>query len=267
MKFGPLLIALLFFAPPAAVLAQSGTGVSKGVVEDWSEVRAAGTRATLQAFIRRWPEEPLYIALAERILEDMPIDPPIAEIAPTALRAPLPLASPQLFVQLRPSLPAPDLPARRAVLPLSFPLSAIPAPPRVDLSPPLAGTQADAALEFLQFTIDLQLDAKTNLEDAINSYYTERILFYNNDWTRTQVISDKRGFFARWPERSYEFIPGKTVVACENDLCRIEAEMLFEARSPARQAVSAGRAQFSYIVNMRDIPLIQLESSTVLERF
>ncbi len=266
MKFGPLLFVALLFATPKALLAQVDPA-PKGVVEAWSEARAAGTRATLEAFIERWPAEPLYIALAERILQDLPIDPPITEIAPTILRAPLPLNPPQPFIREQPILPRADTPARRAALSPLPPLLAIPNPPRIDLSPPSATTQADAALEFLQFTIDIQLRPETDLAEVINTYYTPRINFYGNDWTRAQVINDKRGFFSRWPERRYEFIPDKTTIDCVDNLCSIEAEMTFYAYSPARQATSSGRALFSYIVDMRETPLIQAESSTVLERF
>lgn len=48
-------------------------GVIKGVIEEWAFVQNSRSRVVLNAFISKWGDEPLYVALAQEILEGLPI--------------------------------------------------------------------------------------------------------------------------------------------------------------------------------------------------
>lgn len=47
-------------------------GQIKGVIEEWAFVQASKSRVVLNAFINKWSEEPLYVALAQEILQSLP---------------------------------------------------------------------------------------------------------------------------------------------------------------------------------------------------
>ena len=48
-------------------------GQIKGVIEEWAFVKNSRSRVVLGAFINKWADEPLYIALAQEILEGLPV--------------------------------------------------------------------------------------------------------------------------------------------------------------------------------------------------
>ncbi len=47
-------------------------GQIKGVIEEWAFVQASKSRVVLNAFIAKWGDEPLYVALAQEILNGLP---------------------------------------------------------------------------------------------------------------------------------------------------------------------------------------------------
>lgn len=47
-------------------------GLIKGVIEEWAFVQGSKSRVVLNAFISKWGEEPLYVALAQEILNGLP---------------------------------------------------------------------------------------------------------------------------------------------------------------------------------------------------
>lgn len=48
-------------------------GQIKGVIEEWAFVQNSKSRVVLNAFINKWADEPLYVALANEILEGLPV--------------------------------------------------------------------------------------------------------------------------------------------------------------------------------------------------
>ncbi len=268
------LLLTVFLSAPALAEQHSPPAQGKGVVEEWSALQNAPSRAAAQAFIDKWTEEPLYRALALALLETLPEGGGALAPAPALIEQ----MEPPLAGQPLPDTEVQTLPAPPDQVVLTPPEAVSPQqdtqpapPPLVDKAPAPkpdeTGTEEQAALAFLLFTIDLLSQPETDLRAAVETYYTDRIRFYGNDWSQAQVIADKRGFFARWPVRRYEPLPDKTTITCENNICAIESEMIFTAESPARQARSRGRALFNYVVDMRGTPLIALETSEVLERF
>jgi hypothetical protein len=58
-------------------------GQIKGVIEEWAFVQSSKSRVVLNAFIRKWAEEPLYVALAQEILDSLPSAETTPEVQPT----------------------------------------------------------------------------------------------------------------------------------------------------------------------------------------
>jgi len=75
-------------------------GQIKGVIEEWAFVQNSKSRVVLNAFIAKWSEEPLYVALAQEILATLPA------LAPTTQTA--------LLVPERTVAPVPDTSAQQA---------------------------------------------------------------------------------------------------------------------------------------------------------
>ncbi|NOR61241.1 MAG: hypothetical protein GQ535_01955 [Rhodobacteraceae bacterium] len=75
-------------------------GQIKGVIEEWAFVQNSKSRVVLNAFINKWGGEPLYVALAQEILESLPViqasnDTQTAFVVPERTTAPVPDTSAQ----------------------------------------------------------------------------------------------------------------------------------------------------------------------------
>ena len=73
----------------------SDDGQIKGVIEEWAFVQNSKSRVVLNAFIKKWSDEPLYVALAQEILDSLPViqasnDTQTAFVVPERTTAPLP---------------------------------------------------------------------------------------------------------------------------------------------------------------------------------
>ncbi|MBL1435340.1 MAG: caspase family protein [Rhodobacteraceae bacterium] len=74
---------------------RSDDGQIKGVIEEWAFVQGSKSRVVLNAFISKWGEQPLYVALAQEILGSLPALQPAAEaqtafVVPERTVAPVP---------------------------------------------------------------------------------------------------------------------------------------------------------------------------------
>lgn len=202
-------------------------GQIKGVIEEWAFVQNSRSRVVLNAFISKWPEEPLYVALAQEILDGLPIVQ--ANAAPPAILAP-----------------------ERTV-------AAVPEPTN--------SAQAARALSFASLNIRYWSQNAPNIESGIAAFYADEVSYYDKEFTAAQVAADKIDFIARWPVRAYDLDEKNTIVFCEDDFCDIEAEVVFFAHSNARGATSRGLALFSYTIDMEGEPAIIYETSTIIERY
>ena len=200
-------------------------GQIKGVVEEWAFVKNSSSRLVLNAFIQKWSDEPLYVALAQEILDSLP-----------------------------------ETQARNTSTTVLTPVR--PAPPVVE-----DDALAVAALNFVRLNIRYWSQNTANVATGVDAFYAEQIHFYGKEWTREQVMADKADFMQRWPVRAYDIDENNTRVSCTDNLCAVEAKIVFFAHSQARADTSRGLAQFSYVVDMSGDPRIVSETSAVLERY
>lgn len=202
-------------------------GLIKGVIEEWAFVQGSKSRVVLNAFINKWPNEPLYLALAQEILDGLPevqasVEPQTAFVVPERTAAP-----------------------------------AVP-----DTS--LLETQA---MNFVQLNIRYWSQNEPDVTAGMRAFYADEITFYDKDWTQAQVMADKASFIERWPVRAYDIDEDNTTVTCEDGFCDVDAEVVFFAHSPERGDTSRGLALFFYTIDMEGEPAIIFETSEVIERF
>ncbi len=206
---------------------RSDDGQIKGVIEEWVFVQGSKSRVVLNAFISKWGEETLYVALAQEILDDLPVvqastDTQTTFVVPERTDAPTVPDTSQLETR---------------------------------------------AMNFVQLNIRYWSQNRPDVAAGMRAFYADEITFYGKDWTQAQVLADKAGFIERWPVRAYDIDENKTTVTCEDGFCDIEAEVVFFAHSPARGDTSRGLALFSYSIEMEGEPAIISETSEVLERY
>ncbi len=104
---------------------------------------------------------------------------------------------------------------------------------------------------------------------AASSFYGPTVMFHGRERTLASVLAEKRRFTQRWPERSYRYRPGTTMVACESDgsLCTVWAIFDFSAASPGQGRRSLGIGEHELVVSLSGgRPVIVAETSRVLQR-
>src|SRR5262249_42140956 len=111
--------------------------------------------------------------------------------------------------------------------------------------------------------------------------YADEVNFYGNVISRGEVLSEKRLFTERWPERSYKIQPKSMTAVCDESLpgltqslppqmpleCIVTGTVEWQARSPARNAAASGLAGFTYVLQVsRGKFIIKGEHGSVLKR-
>jgi len=98
--------------------------------------------------------------------------------------------------------------------------------------------------------------------------YSGQVGFYGNTRSRAQVMEEKQAFVDRWPVRYYYLDVSTARAVCSPSRCTVTGEVVWDARSPERSAVSRGRS-FVEITLARDGNgfFIVGEAGRVLERY
>ena len=127
----------------------------------------------------------------------------------------------------------------------------------------------DRADKFVEtyFNVSSQ-DASSSIPWLTNHYAPT--VDYFGTWTPNPVIiSQKRAFIQRWPQRSYRLRPTTVETHCdiETHVCKIDGSIDFSAISPERHASSSGQATFELSANFSMAePIITGETSKVISR-
>ncbi|AMB44700.1 MULTISPECIES: hypothetical protein [Methylobacteriaceae] len=103
---------------------------------------------------------------------------------------------------------------------------------------------------------------------AAPRFYGSTVRFHGRVMTINALLSEKRRFALRWPERRYE-PHGEPRIACDgpSGTCLVRIVHDFTAVSPARGARSQGVAELTLTVSFAGgAPVIVSESSRVLSR-
>jgi hypothetical protein len=100
-----------------------------------------------------------------------------------------------------------------------------------------------------------------------SSFYGPTVTFHGRERTIGSVLAEKRRFAERWPQRTYQYRPETTMVACESDRarCTVWAIFDFSAASPGRGQRSLGIGEHELVVSLSSgRPVIVSETSRVL---
>jgi hypothetical protein len=78
--------------------------------------------------------------------------------------------------------------------------------------------------------------------------FGESIDYYGHVLTRDQVMEDKRQYFARWPERQYDLVPGSLAIRCTETsrLCEASGTVRYMVKDPGTGRHIDGTASFKY---------------------
>jgi hypothetical protein len=101
---------------------------------------------------------------------------------------------------------------------------------------------------------------------ALEGLYQDEVTYYGKAINREAVLTDKRRFVERWPQRFYTVRPGTLVTKCEGGSfrCTVSGTMDWAAAKDARR--SAGVANFSYaLVVAGGVLKIAEETSRVVQ--
>ena len=104
---------------------------------------------------------------------------------------------------------------------------------------------------------------------AASSFYGPIVMFHGRERTLSSVLTEKRRFTERWPQRSYRYRPETTMVACESDgsRCTVWAIFDFSAAGSGQGRRSRGIGEHELVVSLSGgKPVIVAETSRVLQR-
>ena len=127
--------------------------------------------------------------------------------------------------------------------------------------------QAQAAKALAVDYLDLWSAPNRLTLAAALSFYGPTVTFHGRERTIGSVLAEKRRFAERWPQRTYQYRPDTTMVACESDgaRCTVWAVFDFSAVSPSRGQRSLGIGEHELVVSLSSgRPVIVSETSRVL---
>jgi hypothetical protein len=90
----------------------------------------------------------------------------------------------------------------------------------------------------------------------LDPLYADEVNFYGNTISRAEVLTEKRLFTERWPERNYRIQPKSMNAVCDESRpgltqsmeCIVTGTVEWQTRSPARNATASGLAGFTYVL-------------------
>jgi hypothetical protein len=80
----------------------------------------------------------------------------------------------------------------------------------------------------------------------LDALYADQVDYYGKRLSRDAVLTDKRRFTERWPERAYKVI--SSYAECNASKCFIDGYVDWQTRDIARKATASGVAGFAYVV-------------------
>ncbi|NIJ32798.1 hypothetical protein [Sphingomonas oligoaromativorans] len=139
--------------------------------------------------------------------------------------------------------------------------------PKGAVTPPTTPMQRAAAFVQAYFSAGSS-DTATALA-WINSHYAATVTYYGRATPFRALLTEKRAYIQRWPERLYIPVDKTLTVSCPTggSICDVSGAIQYECQSYARDAHAAGLASFEMALDMRGAaPIIVAESGKVIAR-
>ncbi|RAZ71810.1 S1C family serine protease [Mesorhizobium atlanticum] len=127
-------------------------------------------------------------------------------------------------------------------------------------------TVKEAAVAVIRNLIERDSsDAWSSLQ-AVANVYADTVSYYGKQRPLSEVLADKRDYFARWPERAYRIRNESLMVTCANGACMVSGIYDWAVRSIPRNKQARGAARFSYAISLGPNPKIISEAGNVLKQ-
>ena len=227
---------------------------------------------------------PVFVTVPLQLDDDPPRDSRPGGLLPPELLFPAPEAPVADPAPAPPPAPPPSLPERlrdmdqAALLPLlevlrQQPEGAVPEPapdvPVPDVPVPEAAPAPERlAVAFLARNTSDWSEPNATALARIAEDYADEVLFYGSPHSHAEVMADKRAFARRWPVRDYALDPDTARADCDAARCIVTGEILWDARSPERGAVSRGRSRIEVTLSREGEGFrITAEGGRVIERY
>ena len=108
-------------------------------------------------------------------------------------------------------------------------------------------TEGDASSQMIaaynQYLSDWSSDNLKAMR-KMHQVYAERIDFYDTEISKVGLLSEKRKFAERWPERTYTARPNSFEVNCSQTVCVVAAMIDWRVKSQARGKTASGEAWY-----------------------
>ncbi|MET0528399.1 MAG: hypothetical protein ABW003_08645 [Microvirga sp.] len=127
--------------------------------------------------------------------------------------------------------------------------------------------QEESARNLAVSYLDTWSDANHRAVQATPAFYGSTVMFHGRQVSVQNLLSEKRRFMERWPERHYRYRPETMIVMCQpgGTSCRVRAVYDFDASNSARGRHSRGTGVHDLVVSFAaDKAVIVSESSRVL---
>jgi hypothetical protein len=145
------------------------------------------------------------------------------------------------------------------------------APPPSDSSVVAASLEPQTSLTGRATGLVMSLAARwsgPNAEalGALDGLYVDKVFYHGKLTPRQEVLTEKRRFAERWPQRSYKIRPHSVSATCNatSEMCRVQGIMDRELANPATNTKTRDIASFDYsLARSGDALKITAETSSV----
>jgi hypothetical protein len=145
------------------------------------------------------------------------------------------------------------------------------APPPSDSSVVTASLEPQTSLTGRATGLVISLAARwsgPNAEalGALDGLYVDKVFYHGKLTPRQEVLTEKRRFAERWPQRSYKIRPHSVSATCNatSEMCRVQGIMDRELANPATNTKTRDIASFDYsLARSGDALKITAETSSV----
>ena len=106
---------------------------------------------------------------------------------------------------------------------------------------------ADAAMAAARTFFEKSSEPNSAALDYLDRLYPPQVLYYGKIVSKDEVMSEKKAFIERWPERTYSTVPGTLNATCDpvGPSCSVSGMITFRAYSASRNETSSGTASFA----------------------
>lgn len=139
----------------------------------------------------------------------------------------------------------------------------VPEPPA---TAPVQSRSAEAdAYTFVRSLIEEHGAGTDSAIQIVSRTYAPSLSYYGQRRSLSEVLSDKKSYFARWPERAYRIRPETVDTTCIGDRCTVSGIYDWAVRSTLRNRQANGAAQFLYELKLGPSPSVIGEAGFVLK--